>query len=174
MTFCCVFRCDPRGRDRSAAALVDFTRGLGFCPYRIKFDAWFNATQGSMDVATYAPEAAVESDHWWFVGRRCLFSDIIGRLGLPRAVRFCSEKGLGEVELGDVCALPFPDGRFDLVLATDVIEHVDDDCFAGSSTAQHQPMRRRSRSLLKFAGRRTPSAGTAQRPVQIHRIFTRL
>jgi len=117
-----------------------------------------------MDIATYAAEAAVESDHWWFVGRRCLFSDLIGKLGLPRgaeildvgtstgtnlrmlrdlgfhhvrgidqspeAVRFCSEKGLGDVQLGNVCALPFPDCRFDLILATDIIEHVDDDLFA--------------------------------------------
>lgn len=53
--------------------------------------------------------------------------------GLDRsseAVRFCAEKGLGAVELGDVRALPFPDRQFDLVLATDIIEHVDDDLLA--------------------------------------------
>jgi len=117
-----------------------------------------------MDIATYAAEAAVESEHWWFVGRRRLFARVISKLGPPRgaeildvgtstgtnlrllrelgfhhvhgidqspeAVRFCSEKGLGRVELGDVCALPFADGRFDLVLATDIIEHVDDDLWA--------------------------------------------
>jgi SAM-dependent methyltransferase len=117
-----------------------------------------------MEIASYAAEAAVEADHWWFVGRRRLFSDIIEKLGLPRnaeildvgtstgtnlrmlrdlgfhrvhgidqsieAVRFCSEKGLGEVQLGDVCALPFPDCLFDLILATDIIEHVDNDLFA--------------------------------------------
>jgi SAM-dependent methyltransferase len=117
-----------------------------------------------MDIATYAAEAAVESDHWWFVGRRGLLSDIIAKLGLspgaeildvgtstgtnlrmlrdlgfhhvqgidqsPEAVRYCSEKGLGEVHLGDVCALPFSDCRFDLILATDIIEHVDDDLSA--------------------------------------------
>jgi SAM-dependent methyltransferase len=43
------------------------------------------------------------------------------------AIRYCAEKGLGKVEYGDLCALPFENGRFDLVLATDVIEHVDDD-----------------------------------------------
>jgi SAM-dependent methyltransferase len=43
------------------------------------------------------------------------------------AIRFCQEKGLGKVEKGDVCAIPFPDSSFDLVLATDIIEHVDDD-----------------------------------------------
>jgi SAM-dependent methyltransferase len=43
------------------------------------------------------------------------------------AIRHCEEKGLGPVRQGDVCALPFPDASFDLVLATDVVEHVDDD-----------------------------------------------
>lgn len=54
-------------------------------------------------------------------------------LGLDRsreAARFCADKGLGPVELGDVQALPFPDRHFDLVLATDIIEHVDDDLLA--------------------------------------------
>ena len=43
------------------------------------------------------------------------------------AIRYCAEKGLGTVEQGDVCDLPFEDGRFALVLATDIVEHVDDD-----------------------------------------------
>lgn len=46
------------------------------------------------------------------------------------AVRWCEEKGYGKVTLGDVCKLPFPDQSFDLILATDVIEHVDDDIAA--------------------------------------------
>ncbi len=53
--------------------------------------------------------------------------------GLDRseeAVRWCAEKGYGKVTLGDVCKLPFPDQSFDLVLATDIIEHVDDDVAA--------------------------------------------
>ena len=117
-----------------------------------------------MDSAAYAIEAAIEADHWWFVGRRLLFSDLIKGFGLPRdaeildvgtstgtnlrllrdlgfgritgvdqspdAVRFCAEKGLGAVQLGDICALQLPEQRFDLVLATDVIEHVDDDLAA--------------------------------------------
>ncbi len=133
-----------------------------------------------MDIATYAAEAAVESDHWWFVGRRRLFADIIGKLGLPHgaeildvgtstgtnlrmlrdlgfhhvqgidqspeAVRFCSEKGLGQVQLGDVCALPFPDCRFDLILATDIIEHVDDDL--GALRELHRVLKPGSSLLL--------------------------
>ena len=117
-----------------------------------------------MDFATFAAEAAIEADHWWFVGRRLLFSELIKGFGLPRdaeildvgtstgtnlrllhdlgfaritgvdqspdAIRFCAEKGLGAVQLGDIRALELPDRRFDLVLATDVIEHVDDDVAA--------------------------------------------
>ena len=37
-----------------------------------------------MDIATYAAEAAVEADHWWFVGRRALFSQIIETFNLPQ------------------------------------------------------------------------------------------
>jgi SAM-dependent methyltransferase len=117
-----------------------------------------------MEVATYAAEAVIEADHWWFVGRRRLFSDIVKGLALPRsaaildvgtgtganlrllrdlgfervtgvdfsaeAIRFCAEKGLGEVQPGNVCAMPFGDRAFDLVFATDVIEHVEDDVAA--------------------------------------------
>ncbi|SRR5229473_1643914 len=43
------------------------------------------------------------------------------------AIRWCAEKGLGKVEKGDICSLPFADGEFQLVMATDIIEHVDDD-----------------------------------------------
>ncbi len=43
------------------------------------------------------------------------------------AIRYCAGKGLGTVEQGDVCDLPFEDERFALVLATDIVEHVDDD-----------------------------------------------
>ena len=52
------------------------------------------------------------------------------RQGLDRsdeAIRWCAEKGFGRVEKGDACELPFGDGEFQLVLATDIIEHVDDD-----------------------------------------------
>jgi len=117
-----------------------------------------------MDAATYAAEATIEMDHWWFVGRRLLFSDIIKGLHLrpdaqildvgtstgtnlrllrnlgftrvtgvdqsPIAIRFCADKGFGQVKLGDVCALPFPDQSLDLILATDIIEHVEDDLAA--------------------------------------------
>ena len=44
-----------------------------------------------------------------------------------RAVEFCRRRGLGDVEMGSVEELPFADGSFDLICATDVLEHVDDD-----------------------------------------------
>jgi SAM-dependent methyltransferase len=117
-----------------------------------------------MDKAAYAVESIVEASHWWFVGRRTLFSRIIEDLGLsreaavldvgtgtgtnlrmlrnlgfnrvigldqsPDAIQFCAEKGLGDVQLGDLCHLPFSDNSFDLVLATDIVEHIPNDMSA--------------------------------------------
>jgi SAM-dependent methyltransferase len=54
----------------------------------------------------------------------------------PEAIVWCASKGLGYVEQGDICAMPFADGSFDLVLATDIIEHVDDDARALSEIAR--------------------------------------
>lgn len=48
----------------------------------------------------------------------------------PDAIRWCAEKGLGTVDQGTVLAIPHPDATFDLVLATDIIEHVGDDVAA--------------------------------------------
>jgi len=42
------------------------------------------------------------------------------------AVEFCRRRGLENVTTGSLEALPFEDARFDLILACDVIEHVDD------------------------------------------------
>lgn len=55
------------------------------------------------------------------------FHRAIGLDSSVAAIAFCKAKGLGVVELGDACSLPFADDRFDLVLATDVVEHVDRD-----------------------------------------------
>jgi SAM-dependent methyltransferase len=51
-------------------------------------------------------------------------------LGLDRektAIDFCFQKGLPEVLEGDACDLPFEDDSFELVLATDILEHLEDD-----------------------------------------------
>jgi methylase of polypeptide subunit release factors len=37
-----------------------------------------------MDPAAYAIEAAIEADHWWFVSRRFLFSELIKGFSLPQ------------------------------------------------------------------------------------------
>jgi SAM-dependent methyltransferase len=52
------------------------------------------------------------------------------------AIRFCREKSLGLVRHGDVCGIPFADQSFDLLLGTDIIEHVDDDAKALSEIAR--------------------------------------
>jgi len=55
------------------------------------------------------------------------FSNFVGLDASAAAIRWCAKKGLGTVRLGDVVAMPFDDDTFSLVLATDIIEHVDDD-----------------------------------------------
>ena len=45
----------------------------------------------------------------------------------PLAVRYCLAKGFTSVLSGDATSLPFAEGQFDIVLATDTIEHIDDD-----------------------------------------------
>src|SRR5437879_5132075 len=55
------------------------------------------------------------------------FQHVVGLDNSEDAIRFCREKGLGSVVYGDICAIPFPDGNFDFILATDVIEHIEDD-----------------------------------------------
>jgi SAM-dependent methyltransferase len=46
------------------------------------------------------------------------------------AVSLCRQRGIDNVVRATVPPLPFPDGRFQLVTALDVIEHVDDDAGA--------------------------------------------
>jgi SAM-dependent methyltransferase len=60
-----------------------------------------------------------------------------GRLGQPEgvdasedAVTFCRRRGLERVLRAPLDRLPYDDGRFGLILATDVIEHLDDDTHA--------------------------------------------
>jgi SAM-dependent methyltransferase len=59
--------------------------------------------------------------------RQLGFSSIEALDASEEAIRYCREKGLGIVRQGDICAMPFAQASFELVLATDVIEHVDDD-----------------------------------------------
>ncbi|HEX2084319.1 MAG TPA: class I SAM-dependent methyltransferase [Solirubrobacteraceae bacterium] len=106
----------------------------------------------------YAEMAALEDRHWWFRGRRDLLRALLRRAGVdprrtrvldagcgtgrnlaefggvgvdpaPEAVAACRARGLDVVQ-APLEALPFGDASFDLLLATDVLEHVDDDVAA--------------------------------------------
>jgi SAM-dependent methyltransferase len=55
------------------------------------------------------------------------FGDAEGVDVSPDALEFCRERGLENVKLGAAEELPYEHGRFDLVTALDVIEHLDDD-----------------------------------------------
>jgi ubiquinone/menaquinone biosynthesis C-methylase UbiE len=114
-----------------------------------------------LDSGTFEIEAAVEKNHWWFIGRRKLIAGVIREhmishddhildvgtstgtnlrmltdCGYPnyfgldinfKAITHCLKKGLRNLVQGNVCSLPFADNSFRLVIATDVLEHVDDD-----------------------------------------------
>jgi SAM-dependent methyltransferase len=58
------------------------------------------------------------------------FQNVQGLDFSDEAIHYCDRKGLGSVRKGDICSMPFETGCFDLVLATDIIEHVDDDAQA--------------------------------------------
>jgi|SRR4051812_5053651 len=64
------------------------------------------------------------------------FTDVTGLDASDQAIGYCASKGLGIVRKGDICALPFGGGCFDAVLATDVLEHVDDDAAAAREIAR--------------------------------------
>ncbi|MGH2948235.1 MAG: methyltransferase domain-containing protein [Solirubrobacteraceae bacterium] len=48
------------------------------------------------------------------------------------AIEFCRRRGLSEVAEAGIESLPFGDGAFDLILATDVLEHVERDDLAAA------------------------------------------
>ena len=64
------------------------------------------------------------------------FSNVQGLDASDEAIRFCVHKGFDTVRKGDLCNMPFASNAFDLVLATDVIEHVDDDAQAMTEIAR--------------------------------------
>ena len=64
------------------------------------------------------------------------FENVIGLDFNDEAIRFCAEKGFGVVQKGDITAIPFSDNSFELVVATDIVEHVDDDARALSEIAR--------------------------------------
>ncbi len=109
-----------------------------------------------MDEQEIRKSAALEDRHWWYAGRRAVVrervhglrpgraldvgsgsggnSEVLARLGWqvtalersPVAAELATARGL-DVVRADARALPFPDRSFDLVMSTDVWEHIDDD-----------------------------------------------
>src|SRR2546421_13117503 len=64
------------------------------------------------------------------------FSNVQGLDASDEAIPFCVQKGFDTVREGDLCNMPFVSNAFDLVLATDVVEHVDDDTQAMTEIAR--------------------------------------
>jgi len=58
------------------------------------------------------------------------FPQVIGLDPNPDVVQICQDKGFMSVQQGSVSDIPFSSESFDFVLATDVIEHVEDDLAA--------------------------------------------
>lgn len=108
----------------------------------------------------YEQMRLVEERHWWFTGRRAVVAAMLHDVQLPTAARvldagcgtgrnlaeyrllgaavgvdaseaaLSSNKSSSAAAAASVNALPFRPGSFDLVCATDVIEHLDDDVAA--------------------------------------------
>jgi SAM-dependent methyltransferase len=64
------------------------------------------------------------------------FQRVVGLDNSEAALAFNALKGERQVCLGSVCDLPFPESSFDLVMATDIVEHVDDDARALAEIAR--------------------------------------
>lgn len=109
-----------------------------------------------MDEDEIRKSASLEERHWWYAGRRALIrrklrglrpgraldvgagsggnAAVLRELGWdvsalefsPAAAELCAGRGIPVVR-ADARALPFPDASFDLVMSTDLWEHVDDD-----------------------------------------------
>lgn len=62
--------------------------------------------------------------------REMSFASIQGLELNEGAIEFCRRKGIENVEKGDICNIPYSDNSFDFIMATDIIEHVDDDNLA--------------------------------------------
>lgn len=118
-----------------------------------------------MDEAEIRKSAALEERHWWYAERRALVRRLVGPLPTgravdvgcggggntqvlrdlgwqvlgvehsPVAVRLAARRGLLAVR-GDARALPLRDSSMDLVMSTDMWEHVEDDRAVARETAR--------------------------------------
>jgi SAM-dependent methyltransferase len=55
------------------------------------------------------------------------YRNVIGIDLDPLAIRYCLTKGFTSLLLAEATSLPFAEGQFDVVLATDTVEHIEDD-----------------------------------------------
>ncbi|WP_372735662.1 class I SAM-dependent methyltransferase [Nocardioides sp.] len=122
-----------------------------------------------MDDEELRRSAALEDRHWWYAGRRALVRRLMRGVPAGRAIdvgpgpggnaavlrelgwavtgveltemgaRLCARRGVPVVR-GDATRLPIADGRVDLVLSTDVWEHIEDhDAVAAESFRTLRP-----------------------------------
>lgn len=128
-----------------------------------------------MDEEEIARSAALERRHWWYAERRHLVRRTVSRWPAGRAVdvgcgpggntavlrelgwrvtgleytpvgaSIAAAKGL-DVVRADACRLPFADASLDLVISTDVWEHIEDDEAVARET--HRVLRRGGRALI--------------------------
>jgi len=125
-----------------------------------------------MDEAEIRKSAALEERHWWYSSRRKMLRRLVApvRPGIaldvgcgsggntavlrdlgwqvtgleysPAAAELARARGLDIVQ-GDATRLPFPDESFDLVISTDMWEHVED----------HQAVARETARVVRSGGR---------------------
>ncbi|WP_322936506.1 class I SAM-dependent methyltransferase [Nocardioides bizhenqiangii] len=118
-----------------------------------------------MDDEEIAKSAALEQRHWWYAERRAMVRRTASRWPAGRALdvgcagggntavlrelgwsatgleysaagaEIAASRGLAVVR-GDATAMPFDDATFDLVMSTDVWEHIEDDGAVASETAR--------------------------------------
>lgn len=55
------------------------------------------------------------------------FGKVIGLDKSPEAIKFCQKRGFNNCFLGEAEDINFPDQSFDMVVALDLLEHLDDD-----------------------------------------------
>ena len=113
-----------------------------------------------MELEIYHKTAALESVHWWFIGRRGIVKTVLDRLQLSSdaqilevgcgtggnfpllaqygvvhgmeidatARAYASARGIAPVSPGSLPhEIPFANNYYDLIVMTDVLEHVDED-----------------------------------------------
>lgn len=116
-----------------------------------------------MDEQEIRKSASLEDRHWWYAERRAMVRkvasgwtpgraldvgcgsggntkvlqdlgwDVTGLEHSSAAAELATERGLAVVR-GDAQRLPFPDGSMDLVMSTDMWEHIEDDAQVAQET----------------------------------------